>query len=510
MEFPVPDWVAHHARTRPTTIALRRVDTGESRTWLELERRVGSIAHAFSEEFGLGRGDCLAVISSGDVRSFELQFACMRIGAVFAPLNFRLALPELVNQCLILKPRLIITDADWEDVAKTIASQVGIKELLSWGTGPGSEFDTLACSAHALQERRGMNSEEVTLVLFTSGTTGVPKGATTTLGAMVWQAINQIEFARVAEEGAHVLSPLPLFHAGGLHSLCNPILFFGGQVSICDRFDPAACVTFAGNPANRVTHMSLVPIMYQMMADVPEFEHADFSSMRAALVAGGRVSERLRDQYAEKGVNFSSQYGATETGPTVTALNPLRVDKLLKGSCGQKVLSVDLRLVNSDGDDVKVDEPGEIWVRGPAVTKRYLNRDPALDFWQGWFRSGDIATVDDEGFLYLVGRAKEMYKSGGENVYPFEVESILSDHPDIAEVSVIGVPDEKWGEVGLAVAVPKAGRTLTLESIRRHCEGRIARYKHPHALEILEVLPRGPMNKIAKDALRLRFGGRRA
>jgi fatty-acyl-CoA synthase len=224
-------------------------------------------------------------------------------------------------------------------------------------------------------------------------------------------------------------------------------------------------------------------------------------------VAGGRLTPTLQQQWLKKGVRFSPQYGGTETGPSVTALDPRRADKAAAGSCGTKAMFADIRLVGPDGADVGIDRPGEIWLKGPAITPGYIGRERDLDFTDGWFRTGDVARVDEEGFYFLVDRLKDMYKSGGENVSSVEVEQVLAEHPDVREVAVIGIQHDKWGEVGLAVVVPREGARPTVEDLRGICDGRLARYKQPHAIEIIEAMPRNVTGKIVKDELRRRFNG---
>jgi fatty-acyl-CoA synthase len=378
---------------------------------------------------------------------------------------------------------------------------------LFWGAEADEEYEALIRSSDAMPARSDMQADDVVHILFTSGSTAAPKAATGTLGALVWQAFNQAEASRVAERGAHVLTPLPLFHAGGLNSLTNPILFFGGRVTISARFDPEAVAGYLGDPANGVTHIALVPLMYSLIAASPSFARGDFSALKVAILAGGRLTGELQSTWAAKAVAFSPQYGGTETGPSVTALAPARQDKARAGSCGTAVMHVEVKLVGDDGEEVPVGAAGEIWVRGPAITRGYLGRERELDYSGDWFRTGDVAHVDDEGFYYIVDRKKDMYKSGGENVSPAEVEEVLADHPDIAEVAVIGVAHEKWGETGLAVVVVRNGSAPGLDDLRQHCEGRLARYKQPHRLEIVDQLPRNVTGKISKEELRARFGG---
>jgi fatty-acyl-CoA synthase len=504
--FPFADWVAHHARNRPRNIALRGLDNGDTRSWAALEQRVARQAGALLGELGLRRGDRVAVLAEGNIRVLELQYACMRAGLTMVPLNFRLTVSELSDMCRRLSPSLMITDKVWKDSASRVALEAGIARTIDWD-GPLSVFETLATDAAPMAGREDMRGDEVPLILFTSGSTGAPKAATCTLEAMVWQAFNQAGSSRVAEEGSHVFVPLPLFHAGGLNSLTNPVLFFGGKATFSARFDAGVAARFIGDPANGVTHLALVPLMYDLIAATPDFEAADLRAMRTAIVAGGRMSASLQQRYLAKGVAFSPQYGGTETGPSVTALHPSEIERARDGSCGTKVMHVQIRLVGEDGADVPVGKPGEIWVKGPAITRGYIDRATELDFVDGWFRTGDVARVDDAGFYTIVDRLKDMYKSGGENVSSAEVEQVLATHPDVRDVAVIGVHDDMWGEVGMAVVVPRDGAELTLESLRALCEGRLARFKQPRRMELVAELPRNVTGKVSKVALRRQFHG---
>lgn len=502
------DWVAHHARTRPDAIALRSLDDGERRCWAELEARVARLAYALRHELDLRPGDRVAVLSDGNIRVLEAQFACIRAELTLVPLNFRLTEAELVEMCRAVGIARIIADAIWADTAAAVADELTLPEPILWGSD-ASHFERMAQGTKAMPERADMAGEQLALILFTSGSTGTPKAATTTLEALMWQAFNQADGSRVAEEAAHVFTPLPLFHAGGLNSLTNPVLFFGGTATISARFNAAAAAGYIGDPANGVTHIALVPLMYEMIAATDAFRSGDFSSLRTAILAGGRLTRSLQDAWQAKGVTFSPQYGATETGPSVTALPASMQDKARAGSCGIKVMHVHIRLVGADGQDVPPGEPGEIWLRGPAITRGYLNRAHDLDFTDGWFCTGDVARMDPDGCYYIIDRIKDMYKSGGENVSPAEVELVLAGHDDVAEVAVIGVRHEKWGEVGLAIVCPRGARTPTLDALHAYCAGRLARFKYPHRLEIVDSMPRNVTGKIAKDELRSRFGGTR-
>jgi fatty-acyl-CoA synthase len=495
------DWTDHYARTQPSKVALQTLETGETRTWAQLDARVAQLDSVLRRVLRLAAGARVALLMQNDLRHFEIQFACARGGLALAPLNYRLTAPELVALFGDLKPDLLIADETSMDLAVGVAKDASIPRLISL-----AELEQAADGAAPSPMSTVIDGDAPFLILYTSGSTGKPKAAVITLNGVIWQAINQVQFGAIGDNRVHVFNPMPLFHAGGLNVFCNPALFFGGKVTVQARFDPEAAVRFIGTPANGVTHIGLPAVMYQMMADSAAFSAADFSTFRKMLFAGSQLPERLRAAYAAKGIAFLIQYGGTETGPTITSLDTARIDKVREGSCGQQVMHIQVRLVDGAGRDVARGEAGEVWVKGPAVVSRYLGRDPALDFSDGWFRTGDVARQDEDGFYYIVDRIKEMYKSGGENVYPAEVERVLMAHPAVAEVAVVGVGDDKWGEVGLAVVVPTPGQSVTLDSLRAACEGRLARYKHPRHLQLIEEMPRTGIGKIAKSQLRARFG----
>ncbi len=505
MNFGTWDWVAHYASTQPNAPALRNLENGETRTWRELDERVGKIAHLLLNEWALKPGSRIANLSNGDLRHFDMQFACIRAGMIWVPLNFRQTVLELSALCRNLMPAVMLADAAWSDAAAGVVAEADIPRSLLWGQGEA--FDIAIEAAPCLSACDHMIDPHVPMqILFTSGTTGEPKAVAYTLSGLTFQVLNQLEFCATQAADNHIYVPIPLFHAGGLHAFANPILFAGGQVTVSTRFVPETAVSFVGDPANHVTHLSLVPVMYQMMAECAAFPDADFSQVQRFSCAGGRLTQSLLDAYGKKGVSFMTQYGGTETGPTVTSMNPSRIDKIVAGSCGQKARFIDVKLVDDAGEDVPAGEPGEVWVRGPSITAGYMIGGE-LQPVDGWLKTGDIAICDDEGFFFIVDRVKDMYKSGGENVFPAEVERVLGEHPAVAEVAVIGVADDRWGEVGLAVAIARPGSTLSLEDLRAHCDGKIARFKQPHHLMLVDALPRNVTGKISKQELRVQFAG---
>ncbi|HEY1966947.1 MAG TPA: AMP-binding protein [Pseudonocardia sp.] len=499
--FPAPDWVAHHAQTRPDAVAVASADTGEQVSWRELEHRVGRSAAGLRAR-GLQPGDRLAVLADNDPRVFELQFAAMRAGVVLVPLNWRLAVEEMRHQCRDADVTALAHDRRWARAGLDVAATAGIERLI--------EIEPLAHGGEPPMDPTGPDPDTVTHILYTSGTTGRPKGATVTHASIMWNAFNIMGATQISAPGVHMLNPMPLFHAGGLNVLANPILMCGGRVTTMARWDPGAILTYLGDTTNAVTHLTTAPSLLQMLIDAPEFTTTDFATVRKIVIGGGACTPELLRTFAAQGIELHPQYGGTETGPAALVLDN-EFDRALSGTCGKPVMHTQVRLVDPDtGTDVPIGTVGELWLKGPSVTPGYWKLPNAEHFVDGWFRTGDAARRDDQGYYYISGRYKDMYKTGGENVYAAEVENILAELPNVAEVAIIGVPDAIWGETGLAIVVPSHGRTVTLDELQQACRGRIANYKQPKHLQIVDALPRNATGKVSKHALTAQAGQRYA
>lgn len=510
MTFAAHDWVEYHAQHRPNAPALGSDEDKTWVTWAELDSRVGRLARVLSAH-GVKKGDRVSLIAENDPRVFETQFAAMRLGALFMPLNWRLAVTELSEIALDATPTVIVHDADWARVAIDIAQKAGISKRLSWGTedSGASSYEDAIASADYLGARRNTSFDDLTHILYTSGTSGKPKGALSTQGTLVWQALNTAHTSRHAEPNNHHLNPMPLFHAGGLATTANPVLYFGGAVTTMRRFVPANVLTALTTSEVPVTHFGAIPLMYRGLSAEPNFDTADFSHARLFLVAGAIAEPELLQLWADRGVVLQPQYGGTEHGPMATAVDdsPKWLEKSKSGSTGRKALHTEIRLIDSDGRDVPEGATGEIWLRGPSVTVGYWGKDKDEFFTDGWYRTGDAARCDSDGFYYPAGRVKEMYKSGGENVYPAEIERVLAVHPKVADVAVLGIPDDKWGEVGLAVVIAAGGVAPTLEELNDYAGERLARFKLPKSLVIVSDLPRNVTGKVSRTALKEQYGG---
>jgi fatty-acyl-CoA synthase len=503
------DWIAHHAARRPDAPAAADLASGRRLTYSAFDRRIAALARHLRETCGIGHGARVAVLAQNSSDILEIQFACFRLGALFVPLNWRLAPAELATIAADCAPAALIHDEAFADIAAALAEAQGIAHRLPHGDGT-SPYEAALAAARPLDHPHLAARDEACTILYTSGTTGTPKGAISTHGTMLWNAVNCTGVAGLTAESVQ-LCALPMFHIAGLNLYANPILHLGGTVAVLRRFDAGEALRHLADPALGVTHFHGTPQLYQAMAAHPGFAASGLGGLRGAFVGTAPVPLPLLEAWARKGVVLRQGYGMTETGPLV--LNLEAADAVRKaGSAGKPVLHVEVRVVAEAGGgrDAAPGEAGELWVRGPAVTPAYWNRPEATaaGFAPGdWLRSGDAVRVDEEGFFTIVDRWKDMYISGGENIYPAEVEAVLHRHPAVAEAAVLGVPDPRWGEVGRAVIVRKPGAALTEAEVLAHCAAALARYKIPRSVIFAEALPRSEVGKVHKPTLRRQFGG---
>lgn len=503
------DWIGHHARTRPDQVAQVDLATERSFTWVEMNDRTTRLAHALRNEFGINKGDRVAVLANNNSNLFEVQFACWKLGAIFVPLNWRLALPELefiIGDC---GPDVLVHDEEFAEVAESVAASCSIDHRINWdgGSGAAADYEELLTAAstelvNAPFINEPCTHDDILTIMYTSGTTGRPKGAQITQGMTLWNAINCVEFFRCSAEMVN-LAVLPLFHTGGLNCFANPAFHFGGTNLIMKTFDPAAGLALLNDPDVGVTHFLGVPANFLFMSQVPEFATATFPTVEIAGVGGSPTPVPLIETWSAKGLPLQQAFGMTETSPLVLSLKPEDCEVKI-GAAGLPAMHTEVRIVDDEGNDLGPNETGELWVRGPNVTPGYWNRPEANEssFTDGWLHTGDAARMDDDGFYYIVDRWKDMYISGGENVYPAEVESVIYQLPQIGEVSVIGVPDEKWVEVGRAVVVVKDGETIDEATIVNHCRSNLARFKVPQSVVFIDEIPHNATGKVLKRELR--------
>jgi len=496
------DWIAAYANRTPGKLA--QIDWPSQRrfSYAEMHERVAAVAGHLRQELGVLQGDRVAILAGNSSDTLELQFACARLGAIFVPLNTRLAPPELEYMLNDLGAGLLYCADEFIQTGAYLKDACGLDYLLSFsGNGGDCDYERGIAAANPVYEIVEVNYDDDWAILYTSGTTGRPKGARLTHSMAFFNSINLTTLSRITPDSVN-LCLLPMFHTSGLNVYANPVFHAGGTNVIMGEFDPALMLKLIGNKDLAITHFIAVPAIYQFMASLPVFDNTDFSSVVVASVGGAPAPESLLQRYVDAGLPLSQGYGMTETGPTVIAMD--REDSLRKiGSCGKPVLHVEMKLMRKDGSLARIGETGEIWVKGPSITPGYWQQADVneTDFSDGWLHTGDAAYCDEEGYYYIVDRWKDMYISGGENVYPAEVENIISHFPQVLECAVIGIADEKWGETGCAFIALNTGQTLTEEDLLQHCGTHLAKYKIPTVVHFLDELPHNATGKVVKAEL---------
>jgi fatty-acyl-CoA synthase len=504
MSFPyesVGFWLARRASLTPNRAAIQTGD--RSFTYAELDDRAARLAGVLAAT-GVGPGDRVAALLANGNEYVEALFACARLGAILVPLSQRLAAPELEFMTNDSGSTVLIYGDEWAHLVAEFRRGTGLKAAFVVGSGSDPSYEEALRSADPVVEPRAVSPDDVLAIFYTSGTTGQPKGAMLTHGNFFWTNLCMIlAFGFFQEERTLVI--LPMFHVGGWNANALATLWNGGTVVVAPSFDPAG--TLRTIEEQRITSMLGVPTMYQMMADDPGFAAADLSSVRAFLCGGAPLPVPLIRRYQERGLGFIQGYGLTEAAPNCL-LVPIEDAERKAGAAGRPYFYADVQVVDAAGEPVPPAGSGEIVVGGPGVMKGYWNRPEATaeTLRGGWLHTGDVGQIDDEGYITIVDRVKDMYISGGENVYPAEVEKVLAGHPAIAEAAVIGVVDDRWGEAGRAIVVLRAGSDADPAEIQRFCAERLAKFKVPGSIVFADTLPRNPTGKLLKPELRERYG----
>jgi fatty-acyl-CoA synthase len=502
-ELTIGHWIRDRAIVTPGRVAI---EYGEERiTYAELDDRSETLASALLR-LGLSRGDRVASVTHNSPEHVELFFACAKAGLVLAPLSWRSATAELAYQLADSEPAALFVEPQQDSLAGDALAEADCEPLRL--VLARAQLDALAEDA-AYELDTSVGDSDDLLLLYTSGTTGRPKGARLTHRNCFW---TNLSLDRTSEMSGTevVLQVLPQFHVGGWN--VQPLLAWwkGATVVLEPAFDPGRVLELIER--RRVTTMMGVPANYLFMAADPRFRDADLSSLRQAVVGGAPMPEALLQTWQERGVAIIQGYGLTEASPNVLCL-PAEEAAYRLGWAGKPYPHVEVGLADpSSGAMLAGPGTGELVVRGPGVFAGYWRDEAATDaaLRDGWLHTGDIAVRDGEGFYRIRDRLKDMYISGGENVYPAEVEAVLHEHPAIADAAVIGMPDERWGEVGMAVVVLRAGRSADEAELLAFCRGRLAAFKAPRAVRFTPELPRSPSGKLVKGGLRARLEKERA
>ncbi len=508
----VGDWATKRARFPLTKDKTAFISGEESLTYTEFNRRVNRVANGLLSA-GLRKGDRVAALLFNSVEFMEVYFACAKAGFIFLPLNFRLTPEELSWIFKDTSPRAFFFHPEF---SATVEGLRGLhREPLEVLATPGEPVPPFSLPYEEWLSDFGEGEPEVPeppdmedpqMIMYTSGTTGRPKGAVLPHRKTFWNTFNDTLELLFDMEAVSLVS-IPLFHSGGLNIITMPTFYIGGTTVLQRFWNPEEALSLIQR--HRVTHFGAVPTMLQMMLEVPGFEGYDLSSLKGVGIGGAPAPRELLERIVERmRVPYLIQvFGCTETSIVLSCADMEKI-----GSAGIPMFHAEVKVLKEDGREVVPGsgEVGEICSRGPFVMLGYWNQpeETAEALRDGWFHYGDLATVDEDGYVYVVDRKKDMIISGGENIYPAEVEKVLMEHPKVRDVAVIGMPHEKWGEVGHALVVPAdPADPLTLGEMEAFCEGRLARYKIPKKITLVEAIPRTLTGKILKKELRRLYGG---
>ena len=496
-------WLAKRRLRNPDKPAV--IFDGAQLTYRQFADAADRVA-AVLRDRGIGKGDAVAYIGENSPQFLQVMFAAAQLGAVFVPINTRLAPPEMQHVLVDSGARALILDPEFLERAMPGVEAGLISQVIVTGDGvpenPG--LARLVTEATAGRTVIDVDLDDPAAIIYTSGTTGRPKGAVLTHGNLTWVALNcVVDYDVVSTDVSLMISPL--FHVASLGMGALPVILKGATLVLEKGFEPGRALGLIQQ--HGVTMLSGVPTTYQMMADHPDWARTDLSTLQKLTCGGSAVPTRILNAFEERGLSFSQGYGMTETSPGATSLSPT-MTREKQGSVGLPHFFTEVRIAGEHGEIVPRGTVGEIEITGPNVFLGYHGQPEATaeaftD--DGWFRSGDLGYLDPDGYLYIADRLKDMIISGGENIYPAEVENLISDIEGISGVAVVGVPDERWGEVPWAVVTLKEGADVDTEKVRSHLDGLLARYKLPKNVVVVEDLPRTASGKVRKADLRARF-----
>jgi fatty-acyl-CoA synthase len=540
------DWLKQWATYSPAAVAFQSAESGAAWTYSELYFLSCQTARELRATYGINSGDRIAVLATNELEYISLFFASQRLGAILVPINFRLTAREINHIISDCEPKLLVVQHEFAGLLAEIGnskniintnfspekppsvSNLSVKNSSTatdssrsiamqtlWFDGDDSLQSRSLAWRLEFSETRGEETlrfgnliwplpfvgtlETTCMILYTSGTTGSPKGAMISNSMLHWNSLNTTLRLNLNQNDVSV-SFLPLFHTGGWNVLLTPFVHRGARTVLLKKFDAEMVLSVAEK--EKITILFGVPTTMDMLAQSPRFSETNLSTIRYAVVGGEPMSIDLIKIWQKKGIAIRQGYGLTEFGPNVFSLN--EEDSLRKiGSVGFANFYIKAKVVDDDGLEVAVDEIGELLLSGPVCMQGYWRNAEATaeTIENGWLKTGDLVRRDSENYFYVCGRKKDMFKSGGENVYPVEIEQILSEHPDVREVAVIGVSDEKWGEVGKAFVTLKASSSASESDLRNYCEKNLARFKIPRYFDFRNSLPKGDSGKILKRKL---------
>jgi len=498
MDVNVGEFLTRRAVLTPTSTGLVCDDT--RRTFSEMNDRANQLANAM-KGMGVKYGDRVAILALNEAEYYDMYFGLAKIGAILTPVNYRLAGPEIEYILSDCDADLFVFSNDYVDIVDSIRKNIPAKNLIAISASPpewAQSFESLLEKASNDEPELTGGGDDTLTILYTSGTTGRPKGAELTHNYYYWASVNMMSTLGVGV-GDSTLIALPLFHIGGLAGVPWGV-HQGMKVVLQRNFDPQQFLELIQE--EKISGFGSVPVILDFLKLVPDFEKHDFSSVKTILVYAAPVPVTIIEEYDKSGIEVRQLYGMTEgcTGTVLDSENAIS----RAGSCGRPFFHTEIRVVDGNGNDVDPEVKGEVLIRSPVMMKGYWNKPEATadTIKDGWLYSGDIGRLDKDGFLYIMDRKKDMIISGGENIYPAEIEEYLLRHPKVADVAVIGYNDAKWGEAVRAIVVVPPGEELTEQELIEWCQDKIGKFKIPKSVIITDTIPRTPTGKILKKDLR--------
>ena len=498
-------WLSKRKELHPNKEAV--VDGNHRLSYGELESLTNQLAHGL-QSMGVKHGDRCAILAYNCLEYVMTIFAAAKLGVILVPLNWRLSPPELAFNLNDSGTETLIFDNSFQDTAVFLQEQTTIQRMITLGGTASTEATSLENLLASQPEEparpdKTVNMETAHIIMYTAGTTGKPKGAILSQGASYYNAINLLVDMQFGPDDRN-LSVLPMFHIGGIGLFTLPILYVGGTVVIQRSFEPAETLRLL--TGENISLFFGVAAIFLFLIQHAEFKAEAFKKVRVVMSGGAPLPVSLVKQYHQAGIVLRQGFGMSEAAPSIATLSEdLALEKA--GSIGRPLIHVEAQVVNEDMQVVPVGQTGELIIRGPNLMQGYWNRPEATEeaFAGGWFHTGDLAQMDLDGDLTIVDRKKDMFISGGENVYPAEVENAIYDLTQVAETAVIGIKDEKWGEVGYAMIVLKPNESISEDRVLAFLGGCLAKYKVPKRVVFMDQLPRNAAGKVLKNELRDQF-----
>lgn len=492
------DWSSKWAIYKPHAIALEEYESGRKLSWLQYNNVAASMASFLESQYMIQKGDKIALLAENSLELAILFASAQKLGFVLVPLNYRLTGSELAFLLDDCKPNLLVYDSKFSEKIKACKAAEAIQTQITTESLATENDRSIAKNESFNYQSAEIQEDDPIFLIYTSGTTAFPKASIYTHKMLFWNSINtQMRLDITGNDRS--LNCAPSFHTGAWNVLLTPFLHHGAYTLLMRKFDPGAVIECLEK--HKMTVWWAVPTMLKMLAEEPALNNAKLNHLRYFIVGGEAMPIPLIKLWHSKGILIRQGYGLTEVGPNVTSLN--HEDAIRKqGSIGKPNFYYQVKIVDEQG---KESSTGEFLLKGPTVTPGYWNNKQATNesIIDGWFHTGDLVRIDDEGFIYIVDRIKNMYISGGENVYPAEVEFILRQYPAVQDVAIVGVPDQKWGETGMAFIIPEGDNSVNIELLNEYCQQNLAKYKIPRHFVFINQLPKNDAGKTDRKQLKI-------